>query len=78
MSLPDSSNTDLPIQVPFLVSGVSLDQPLIGLILIEELILGTGESEYTVPNFVSLLCHAMNILCYENATALVTSSRNNT
>ncbi|XP_051793415.1 uncharacterized protein b3gat1b isoform X1 [Acanthochromis polyacanthus] len=70
VTLPDNSDPDLSIQVPFLVSSVPIDLPLIGFNVIEQLILGPNENVSLIPTIVHLLRGAMNIQ-EDRATALV-------
>lgn len=70
VSLPNSSDPNMVIQVPFLVSSVSLDRPLIGFNVVERLILGPEGNADLIPTLVSLIRSAMN-LQKDKATALV-------
>ncbi|XP_067334566.1 uncharacterized protein [Channa argus] len=70
VSLPDNSDPDLSIQVPFLVSSVPLDAPLIGFNVIEQLVLGPKGDTDLIPALVKLIRGAMNLHC-DQATALV-------
>lgn len=70
VSLPDNSDPSLSIQVPFLVSSVPMDRPLIGFNVIEQLILGPEGDADLIPTLVSLLRGAMN-LQDDKASALV-------
>lgn len=70
VSLPENSDPNLTVQVPFLVSSVPMDCPLIGFNVIEQLILGPNASTNLIPTIVSLLRSAMN-LQDDTATALV-------
>ncbi|XP_061817764.1 uncharacterized protein [Nerophis lumbriciformis] len=61
VSLPDNSDPNLSIQVPFLVSSVPMDRPLIGFNVIECLIMGPkGESDF-ISALVTLLRGALSI-----------------
>lgn len=70
VTLPDNSDPNLSVQVPFLVSSVPMDSPLIGFNVIEQLVLGTNENVNLIPTIVSLFRSAMN-LQEDKATALV-------
>lgn len=70
VTLPDNSDPNLSIQVPFLVSSVPMDLPLIGFNVIEQLILGPNKNANLIPTIVSLLRGAMN-LQEDKATVLV-------
>ncbi|XP_035858119.1 uncharacterized protein LOC118495270 [Sander lucioperca] len=70
VSLPGNSDPNLTIQVPFLVSSVPMDRPLIGFNVIEQLILGLEEGANLVSALVNLLRDAMS-LPDDNAAALV-------
>ena len=61
VSLPGNSDPDLAIQVPFLVSSVSMERPLIGFNVIEQLILGPKEGDDILPAIASLLGGALNM-----------------
>ncbi|KAI3374125.1 hypothetical protein L3Q82_005991 [Scortum barcoo] len=70
VSLPNNSDPNLVIQVPFLVSSMPLEWPLIGFNVVEQLILGTKDGADLLPTLVSLICGAMN-LQDDKATTLV-------
>ena len=70
VSLPDNSDPNLTIQVPFLVSSVPMDRPLIGFNVIEQLILGPESGADLIPTLVALLRGAMN-LQDDKASAIV-------
>jgi len=70
VSLPNSSDPNTVIQVPFLVSRMLLDRPLIGFNVVEQLILGPENDANFIPTLVSLIRTAMN-LQEDKATALV-------
>lgn len=61
VSLPENSDPNLTIHVPFLVSSVPMDCPLIGFNVIEQLILGPEGGANLLSTLVSLLQGAMNI-----------------
>ncbi|XP_072562291.1 uncharacterized protein [Paramormyrops kingsleyae] len=70
VSLPNSSDPNMVIQVPFLVSSVPLNRPLIGFNVVERLILGSEDDVDLIPTLVSLIRSAMG-LQEDKATALV-------
>ncbi|XP_039464084.1 uncharacterized protein LOC120437602 isoform X3 [Oreochromis aureus] len=70
VSLLENSDPNLTVKVPFLVSSVTMDCPLIGFNVIEQLTLGPNASSNLIPTIVSLLRSAMN-LQDDTATALV-------
>lgn len=61
VSLLDTSEPELSLHVPFLVSTVSIDRPLLGFNVIEQLILSPKEGMENTQITVNLLCGAMNI-----------------
>lgn len=60
-NLPDNDNPNLTIRVPFLVSSVSLDRPILGFNVIQELILGQEGGIHVVTVIAKLLKDAMHI-----------------
>ena len=60
VSLPNNNDPNLVIQVPFLVSSMPLDRPLIGFNVVEQLILGTRDGADLMPTLVSLIRGAMD------------------
>lgn len=70
VSLPDNSDPNLMILVPFLGSSVPMDCPLIGFSVTEQLMLGLKESADLISTMVRLLRDAVN-LQDDKATALV-------
>lgn len=60
-NLPGNDDPNLAIRVPFLVSCVSLVRPILGVIVIEELILGQESEIEVIAIIVKLLREAMQI-----------------
>ena len=68
VNLPGNEDPNLLISVPFLVSSMPLERPLLGFNVVEELIL--GQPEKLIPTLITLLCGAISITS-EKAEAIV-------
>lgn len=68
VTLPDNSDPNLSMRVPFLVSSVPIDLPLIGFNVIEQLIAGPDKNAPLIPTIVSLLNGAMGLQEYKATT----------
>lgn len=68
VNLLGNEDPSLSINVPFLVSKMPIERPLLGFNLVEELI--QGQSEQLMPTLTSLLAGAIDIPC-EKAQTLV-------
>ncbi|KAL7882789.1 hypothetical protein SRHO_G00004470 [Serrasalmus rhombeus] len=66
VNLPGTEDPSLSINVPFLVSHLPLERPLLGFNVIEELI--RGKPERVMPTLVSLLSGAVSISSSEAKT----------
>lgn len=59
VNLEGNEDPDLTITVPFLVSSVALERPLLGINVLEEMI--EGQPEKLIPVLISLLCNALSL-----------------
>ncbi|XP_024866748.1 uncharacterized protein LOC112451498 [Kryptolebias marmoratus] len=59
VNLPGNEDPNLPIGVPFLVSILPIERPLLGFNVVEELIL--GQPNKLIPTLITLLCGAISI-----------------
>ena len=66
VNLPGTEDPSLSINVPFLVSHLPLERPLLGFNVLEELI--QGQPECLIPTLVSLLGGAVSIASSEART----------
>ena len=68
INLPGNEDPSLSISVPFLVSTLPLERPLLGFNVLEQLI--SSQPERLVPVLVNLLCNAISVPS-EKAEAIV-------
>lgn len=54
VNLPGNENPSLSIKIPFLVSSLPLERPLLGFNVLEELV--QGQPERLIPTLITLLC----------------------
>lgn len=67
-NLPGNEDPSLAISVPFLVSSLTMERPLIGFNVLEQIV--EGQPEQLIPTLTKLLCNAIRVPS-EKAEAIV-------